>query len=133
MLRHTPSKPWTLLAMTRWVCRFGSPVRVSQWSNAAAIAPADRDLRDTLTPDAGEQRVRLDQLQALVDGVAVRGRDPGLRCGISQCPQDADRLRHRQCQVEPGHRDRGPPPVLLRLDHARSRRPGRPSAGRLVA
>ena len=76
----------------------------------------NRDLRDTLTPDASEQRVRLDQLKALRYGVAVRGGDAGLRGRISQCPQHADRLRHRERQVEPGHRDRGPPAVLLGLD-----------------
>lgn len=41
-LRHAPSGPRTLLAMTTWVCRFGSPARVSQWSKAAATIPRVR-------------------------------------------------------------------------------------------
>ncbi len=28
-----------MFATTTWVCRFGSPVRVSQWSNSAATIP----------------------------------------------------------------------------------------------
>lgn len=41
-LRQVPSRPCTLLATTTWVCRFGSPARVSQWSNAAATIPRAR-------------------------------------------------------------------------------------------
>ena len=38
-VRHAPSGPCTRLDTTRWVCRWGSPARESQWSNAAAMTP----------------------------------------------------------------------------------------------
>ena len=54
-VRHAPSGPCTRLDTTRWVCRWGSPARESQWSNAAATIPL---VRSWTTPPA-PVRVRI--------------------------------------------------------------------------
>src|SRR5665647_3443514 len=55
-LRQAPSGPCTLLATTTWVCRFGSPVRVSQWSKAAATVTVSA-LYDALLADELTRRL----------------------------------------------------------------------------
>ena len=45
MAYQRPSSVWTLLAMTRWVCRSGSPARESRWVNATATMPRVSTLR----------------------------------------------------------------------------------------
>jgi hypothetical protein len=37
--RHLPSDPCTLFATAAWVCRFGSPLRLSRWSKHAMTRP----------------------------------------------------------------------------------------------
>ena len=61
-----------------WVCRFGSPARESQCSNAAAIRPLVVDLGDAAGAGAGEGGVLLDQVEGLGDGVLV-----GLADGVA--------------------------------------------------
>jgi hypothetical protein len=45
-----PSKVCTLLATATWVCRSGSPARLSRWVNAAATKPRTSTCRTPLVP-----------------------------------------------------------------------------------
>src|SRR5215212_9503733 len=39
MDNQRPSRVWTLFATATWVCRSGSPARLSRWVNATATRP----------------------------------------------------------------------------------------------
>ena len=106
--RHAPSGPWTRLATTAWVCRFGSPVRVSGWSNAATMKPARRDLLTPVVAGPGVAGVLLEVAEGVGDRGVMRLLDdrPGRRIG--QRPQRRDGLGRGERQVEPGHRVAGP-------------------------
>ena len=45
-----PSRVCTLLATATWVCRSGSPARLSRWVNAAATKPRTSTCRTPLLP-----------------------------------------------------------------------------------
>jgi hypothetical protein len=50
MLSQRPSRVWTLLATATWVCRSGSPARLSRWVNAVATSPCTLTCRIPLAP-----------------------------------------------------------------------------------
>ncbi len=50
MLSQRPSRVWTLLATATWVCRSGSPARLSRWVKAAATSPCTLTCRTPLAP-----------------------------------------------------------------------------------
>ena len=46
-----PSRVCTLFATATWVCRSGSPARLSRWVNAAATKPRTSTWRTPLVPN----------------------------------------------------------------------------------
>ena len=92
--------------MTRWVCRFGSPVRVSQWSNPTANAPRVASCATPFLPTRVNSACFSSSAKTVIDCGCVCFRDTGLGGGVGERPQHACGLRQRERQVEPGHRDR---------------------------
>ena len=111
--RHFPSVPWTFDETATWVCRFGSPARESQCSNAAAISPFVSTWAIPPVPGPGERGVLLDQVQRLASCARlVRAADRVAHPGpLVQRPQQRGRLDRGEDQVEPG--DGGPLPAGL--------------------
>ena len=50
MASHRLSRVWTLLATATWVCRSGSPARLSRWVNAVATRPRVSTCRTPSVP-----------------------------------------------------------------------------------
>ena len=118
MVRHLPSGPWTRLATVTWVCSCGSPLRESQWSNAAATTPPVRTRRTPCAPVRVNTASVLDQPR--VCGIAARCASYSCTCSavVGDRPQRRHRLRHGERQVEPG--DRLPRLGVLLLRRIRS-------------
>ena len=73
--------------------------------------PADPHALGAGVADAGAGHPLLHEPQHIGDGLPVRPRDQLPGGLVGQRPQHAHRLRHRERQVEPGHRVPRPPPV----------------------
>ena len=90
--------------MATWVCRSGSPARLSRWVNAAASSPRVSTWATPLRADAGVGGVLLDPPQRVGDGVVVGLLDDvGDRLGGDR-PQRGHALDRAEGQVVPGHR-----------------------------
>lgn len=94
--RRVPSAQmaWTLLEMTTWVCRLGSPARESRWSNAVAISPVVSTWATPPAAGAGERGMGVQPPERVGDGLVVGGGDrlgQGARAKAHTAETDFDR------------------------------------------
>jgi hypothetical protein len=79
-----------LFATATWVCRSGSPARLSRWVNAAATRPRTLTCRIPWGPVRGEQGVLLDEAQRVLHGGLMGLLDDRRHRRIGDRPQGRD-------------------------------------------
>ena len=108
-----PSRVCTLLATATWVCRSGSPARLSRWVNAAATRPRTLTCRIPCGPVRVNRACCLDERQRVLDGGLVGPFDHRRHRRFGDRPQRRHRLHRGERQVVAGDR-LGPRPGVLR-------------------
>src|SRR5688572_27942156 len=94
---HRPSRVCTLFATATWMCRSGSPARLSRWVNAVPTRP--RTLTCRMPSGPGEQVMLLDEHQRVLHGSLMRLFDDGRHGRVGYRPQTRDRFHRGECQV----------------------------------
>lgn len=91
-----------MFATGTWVCRSGSPARLSRWVNRAGDQPGHVDLPDAIVAGPRVERVGLDESQRVTDRGQVGTFDGGRRGGLGERPQRRDTLNGGEGQVVAG-------------------------------
>jgi hypothetical protein len=94
-----PSRVCTLLATATWVCRSGSPARLSRWVNAAATRPRTLTCRIPCGPVRVNRGVLLDECQRVLDSGLMGAFDHSWHRRIGHGPQRGHRFHRGEGQV----------------------------------